>query len=232
MKRNFYLMFMALGILIAIQSCTPPPPTGKIVLQKTQFEPGEEIKINFTAEGNFGESPWIGIIPSEVKHGSEEENDANDLTYQYFTNMTEGEMTFNAPQEPGSYDFRMNSADGDGIEITSVTFTVVAPPPPPEGTALLLLNKTEFTAGEEIVVSYSAPESYEERAWIGIIPSDTPHGSEATNDGVDLAYEYLKKRTNGEIKFTAPSEPGAYDIRMHDSDSDGKEVASKSFVVK
>jgi len=140
-------------------------------------------------------------------------------------------MVFNAPEEPGSYDFRMNSADGKGIEITSVTFQVVAPPKV-EVAVMLLLNKTEFTPGEEIIVSFSAPAEFADKAWIGIIPSDTPHGSEATNDGVDLAYEYLKKRTTGEIKFTVPEQAGSYDIRMNDSNTDGKEVASKPFVVK
>jgi hypothetical protein len=31
--------------------------------------------------------------------------------------------------------------------------------------------------------------------------------------------------------FTAPSEPGEYDLRMHDTDSNGKEIASVSFKV-
>ena len=226
------MLSYAIGFTLLISACSAPPPAGKIILTKTEYNPGEEIKLNFTAEGTFGEKPWIGIIPSSVTHGNEEENDANDLAYQYFDGLAEGEMVFSAPEEPGSYDFRMNSADGAGVEVTSVTFKVIAPPPPPKSEALLLLNKTEFEAGEEIVVSFSAPEEFEDNAWIGIIPSDTPHGSEATNDGVDLAYQYLKKRTNGELKFTAPSEPGSYDIRMHDKDNDGNEVASKSFVVK
>lgn len=229
-KTNLMWSFFALT-LIFLQACSSPPPTGKIILEKSSYAPGEEIKINFVTEGTFGEKPWIGIIESSVLHGDEELNDANDLTYQHFDGLTEGEMVFTAPEKPGTYDFRMNSADEAGAEVTSVSFTVVVPPPI-EVEAILLLNKTEFEPEEEIVVSFSAPESFEENAWIGIIPSDAPHGSEATNDGVDLAYEYLKKRTKGEIKFLAPEKPGIYDIRMHDSDNDGKEVASKSFVVK
>ncbi len=232
MKKNFNLMlFLFAGLMIFVQSCTPPPPTGKIVLPKTEFKPGEEIKINFTTEGTFGEKPWIGIVESSVLHGDEVLNDANDLAYQYFDGKTEGEMVFIAPEKPRTYDLRMNSADKEGVEVTSVTFTVVAPPPPPS-TGQLLLNKTEFEAGEEIVVSFNASAEFKENAWIGIIPSDAPHGSEAENDKVDLAYQYLKNQTEGELKFTAPTEPGSYDMRMHDTDSNGKEFTSQTFVVK
>jgi len=75
------MLSLVFGIVFLFFACSPTPPTGKIMLDKTQFEPGEEIKINFTAEGTLGKNPWIGIIPSSVAHGDEAENDANDLTY-------------------------------------------------------------------------------------------------------------------------------------------------------
>ena len=57
-------------------------------------------------------------------------------------------------------------------------------------------------------------------------------GLEAENDQYDISYEYLEARTEGELSFTSPDQPGEYDFRMHNTDSsDGQEVASISFVV-
>jgi hypothetical protein len=81
-------------------------------------------------------------------------------------------------------------------------------------------------------VNFTAPASFEGNAWIGIIPSSVAHGSEAENDKHDLTYQYLNKKVAGTMTFTAPEKAGAYDFRMHDTDSDGKEVTSVSFTVK
>ena len=46
--------------------------------------------------------------------------------YQHLNNQTSGVLTFNAPTQAGTYDFRMNDTDDGsiGIEVASVTFTV------------------------------------------------------------------------------------------------------------
>jgi hypothetical protein len=95
----------------------------------------------------------------------------------------------------------------------------------------LSLNRDRYTPGEAIVVNFTAPASYPNDAWIGIIPAQVPHGSEAENDRHDLTYQYLQKRTSGSMTFTAPAAPGNYDLRLHDTDNNGKEVASVSFQV-
>ncbi|MFH1829846.1 MAG: Tudor-knot domain-containing protein [Pseudomonadota bacterium] len=86
--------------------------------------------------------------------------------------------------------------------------------------------------GEEITVEYKTPKGYKENAWIGIIPSNIEHGSEATNDKHDVAYTYLKGSTSGTFTFKAPIKPGSYDFRMHDTDAGGTEVASVTFRVE
>ena len=55
----------------------------------------------------------------------------------------------------------------DDAEQVENTRHEVAPPPPPPSTGMLLLNKTEFEAGEEIVVSFTASAEFEENAWVG-----------------------------------------------------------------
>lgn len=95
----------------------------------------------------------------------------------------------------------------------------------------LRLARDRYTPGEAIVVDFTAPGSYAGDAWIGIIPSQIPHGSEAENDRHDLTYQYLQKRTAGSMSFVAPAAPGNYDLRLHDTDNNGREVASVSFQV-
>lgn len=199
-------------------------------LDKTECLPGESIAVTFKAPGSYPEKAWIGIIPSTVPHGEEAVNDQNDVSFQYLQKQTAGTLTFNAPDVPGQYDVRMNDSDDNGKEVASVTFTVKAPPPP-EG-ASLKLDKMEFSPSESIQVSYTTPSGFAENAWVGIIPSNVEHGSEGTNDQHDLAYQHLAGRTRGTLTFTAPGQPGSYDFRLNDSDADGREVCSVTFVVK
>ena len=148
------------------------------------------------------------------------------MTYQYLNKRTSGELTFAAPTQPGSYDFRMNDRDDNGTEVASVTFRVGRKQP------TLRLEKNTFAPGETIRVSFTASPDFAANAWVGIIPSAVPHGSEAVNDQNDLTYQYLNKRTAGELTFAAPIQPGSYDFRMNDRDDNGKEVASVSFRVE
>lgn len=97
--------------------------------------------------------------------------------------------------------------------------------------ASLSLSRDRYAPGDAIVVNFKASAGYADNAWIGIIPSRVPHGSEAENDRHDLSYQYLKKRASGSMTFIAPKEAGDYDLRMHDSDNNGREVASVSFRV-
>ncbi|MCK4910123.1 MAG: hypothetical protein KAR83_00705 [Thermodesulfovibrionales bacterium] len=93
--------------------------------------------------------------------------------------------------------------------------------------ASLSIPGNSFQPDQEIVVTFSASSSYPSDAWVGIIASNVPHGSVSEKD----RFQYLNRRTSGTMTFSAPSSPGGYDLRMYDTDSGGKEVASVSFVV-
>ncbi|MFH1766516.1 MAG: hypothetical protein ABH826_00265, partial [Patescibacteria group bacterium] len=95
----------------------------------------------------------------------------------------------------------------------------------------LSLEKTSFEPGEMITVSFTALEDYDTYAWVGVIPADLEHGDEALNDQYDLEYKYLRNETEGTLTFTAPAQPGSYDLRMHSADSDGEEVTYVGFTV-
>jgi hypothetical protein len=223
MKRKAIIGLMGLVMIFLTSSAYAQ----RLWLDKYEFMPNEEIVVHFTAGAGFQDNAWIGIIPSEIEHGSEETNDKHDLTYQYLQGRTSGEFRFKAPPTPGSYDFRMHNADQDGYELASVTFRVT----PASVEASLRLEKQVFLPNEEIKVYFTAPKAFEQNAWIGIIPSEVQHGSEEVNDQNDVAYQYLQGKTTGFLTFVAPAQVGSYDFRMHNTDANGQEYASVTFQV-
>lgn len=99
----------------------------------------------------------------------------------------------------------------------------------PSGTLTLLTPTVRLN--EAVIVDFTAPVEYSKTAWIGVVPSDTPHGSEMAADKVDLSFSQIAKRTSGRIKLPGISKPGRYDVRFFDDDSLGFEVASVTVTV-
>jgi len=237
------VLIIAVACMAMLVSCSSKTETGKgtatggtgdgtgtLSLDKTEYKPGETINIQFTASPEFVRDAWIGVIPSDVPHGSEKECDLHDVTYNYIEGRTSGVMAFAAPRQPGSYDIRMFDTDEDGSEVASAGFEVVAGQT--GGASFLSLDAAKYGPGETIEVSFTAPAGFPDNAWVGIIPSDAPHGSEEECDRYDVSYLYLDGRTSGKLSFNAPEQPGRYDMRMFDTDDGGKEVASVSFEVE
>lgn len=218
---------LLIGLLL-VTGCA----ANSLEMKKTDYFTGEPVEVEFKASKDLASDAWVGIIPAEVPHGNEAVNDQHDLAYQYISKRVFGIMTFMAPETPGAYDMRMHDTDSDGKELASVRFSVRVDPALVNLQPALNLNKRVFAPGETIVVGFTAPKSYAQDAWVGIIPAHVPHGDEAVNDEYDMAFDYLHKRTRGTLEFQAPEEPGAYDLRMHDTDLNGREVASVSFEVQ
>ena len=230
MKKLFFILF--LGLTIVPAGLTGIAFAQTLTLDKANYNPGETITVTFTAPASFPDNAWVGIIPANVPHGSESTNDKYDLAYEYLKKRTSGSLTFKAPNAPGAYDVRMHDTDAGGKEVVSVSFTVGGGRTPPSSGLSLGIDRTMYKPGEQITVTFTAPDSFAENAWIGLIPANVPHGNETENDKFDLAYQYLQKKTSGLVAFQAPAQPGEYTVRMHDTDADGREVASISFTVK
>jgi len=114
-----------LSIAILISACGPSAPAGpSLVTDRDVYAPGETITVNFSAPAGLPTNAWVGIIPSNIPHGDEAQNDMYDLAYQYLNGTTSGSLVFSAPAEPGMYDFRMHDTDNNGKELASVSFTV------------------------------------------------------------------------------------------------------------
>ncbi len=206
-----------------------------LTLDKTVFTPNEKISVRFVANGNWSSDAWIGIVPSRIPHGSESVNDEHDVEYQFIENRSSGVMVFNPPGI-GRWDIRMHDNDSEGRETAYISFTVnnsdmVINNELPHAEATLVLNKTEFSPGEKIRVSFTAPRHWSSDAWIGILPSHIPHGSEAVNDEYDVEYQFIENRASGVMVFNSPGS-GQWDLRMNDNDSEGREITSVSFHVQ
>lgn len=106
-------------------------------------------------------------------------------------------------------------------------------PEPIEFDGSITLDKSDYTPEEAIVVSLTVNTPVDETAWVGIIPSETPHGLEVESDAVDISYEYLTNMTDGQITLVAPAAPGQYDVRLFNSDNEriGVELAFVSITV-
>ena len=90
-------------------------------LDKTSFNPGEQIEVHFTAPSSFKSTAWVGIVPSEMSANEYK----YDFPYKPLNRMTAGVLTFAAPVTPGSYDVRMNDVgENNGQDVASITFTV------------------------------------------------------------------------------------------------------------
>ncbi len=97
----------------------------------------------------------------------------------------------------------------------------------------LKTNKDTYKSEEPIIVTVEWTGTPADDAWVGIIPADVPHGDEKLNDEYDLEYYYIANVSSGdEITFETYLEPGDYTMRVHDTDSDGIELASYDFKVK
>ncbi len=93
-------------------------------------------------------------------------------------------------------------------------------------------DKPKYAPNEEIVVTFSINTPLADDAWVGIVPSDTPHGSESENDAVDIAFAYMRDAQDGLIILEAPYDAGNYDIRLFSTDADGVELDSIFIIVE
>lgn len=230
----FVLAMVGIGIFFALRGgVTPVEPETEITLDKETYEPGEEMEVEYTVVEDLKSGAWIGIMDSDTPHGDEDDGDAADISWQYLYGDQEATITLYAPWYEGEYDVRIyDTEDAGGVELGYVSFTVEEPEETPIGENDLLIAKTTYAPGDDILVSYTTDGTLDSSAWIGVIPSDIEHGDEATNDMYDTDYEYLSG-TSGFVTLTAPDEPGEYDIRMNSGDSTGSvEVAYISFTVE
>ena len=128
-------------------------PSAEVWLEQTSYFPGASIAVNFKTPGALGDSAWIGVVASDIPHGSSRENDRHDVSYVYVRGRAEGTATVSGPRQPGSWDVRLHdSTDSDGNEIAFASFEVVLP------TGNLELGQTAYKPGETVMVRFTVSE--------------------------------------------------------------------------
>jgi hypothetical protein len=187
------------------------------------YDAGEEFKARFQATADFGPYAKVMMVPASAPHGDETETTPFGTAEKYMNQKTEGELTFNAPHDPGTYELRMYDRDG-GDEVAAVAFDVWAPEPG------LYLNRDTFFTGDKIPFAFRALGSFGEYASVLLMPVSAPHGDENEAYRSAKEYCYLNKRTEGNDVFIGPNETGQYALRMYDRDG-GKEVATATVTI-
>ena len=100
-----------------------------------------------------------------------------------------------------------------------------------EVVASLTTDATQVKTGEAVNIKFVSMFHFHPNSWVGIVPSDVPHGFEGVNAAkVKGKRFFLRHMETGEFELKAPKNPGKYDLRMNDISS-GREVASFSFEV-
>lgn len=110
-----------IGELIRLDAATSLKIT-ELTLSTTEYKVGDNIEITgqLDAEG-FGNEAWIGVVPSGVSHGDDEQNDTYDTDYDYLDLLENGKFTLAIPETAGNYDLRI--CDGT-VEVAYMTFVV------------------------------------------------------------------------------------------------------------
>jgi hypothetical protein len=155
---------------------------------------GYDVQVHWSAPAGHGSTDYVGLYAVGA--------DNHDyLAYKYLSTSTAGELIFAAPSPPGRYEFRILLDDN------------YAEPIPPEHAPLLVgsyslsLERPVVAPGRSFSVDWTAPSDHSEYDWIGIFPLRFP------NYGY-LSYQYLTKDNLGTFSFTAPTTPGAYELRV------------------
>jgi len=204
----------------------PESQTGQVFLTLLNSDngiylPNSTIEFEYEVEeGLLKGSPWIGIIPSDIKHGDETENDKYDLTYQYISSNKD-KISLNAPSKEGFYDLRLHDSDFNGKELGYISFEVKDEV---ETLPIITTNQEVYKPGEEIKVTYKNAPAKTTRDWIGVY-------RESSDESGYLSWQYLDGNTEGELSFIAPRDEGEYNLRMFDDDSYNAIAISEIFSV-
>lgn len=84
---------------------------------------------------------------------------------------------------------------------------------------------------EKFVFTMDWEASDESTAWIGLVPSDTPHGNASKEENPAFMMD-LNEITENKAELTIPEDyEGLYDIRVYDNAENGKEKAYMTIVI-
>lgn len=199
----------------------------ELATDKTDFAPGEAINVRFAGMSGDDED-YVSVAIAGSVNGSA-------WSYVYTGGRREGSVTLLAPTTPGAYELRAFFREDESVLRASMPITVggsapvqevvtpaeesveeaaivpqevVVPPtgePSPDARATLALDKTTYAPGEAIVVTYAGMfgDQYD---YISIAIAGSANAFSWT-------YIYTGGLREGSVTLTAPTAPGAYEVR-------------------
>ena len=102
----------------------PTELDGSMSLDKSTYQPGEEINVSLVINTPLADDAWIGVIPADTPHGLEQDGDNTYISYAWVYALADDTITLYAPDVAGSYDVRLYNSDNQGVEVASIPFTV------------------------------------------------------------------------------------------------------------
>jgi Ca-activated chloride channel family protein len=166
---------------------------------------------SWTAPTGRPATDWVGLFAVGTPNTSY-------IAWGYTGGAMSGSLPFTAPANGGRYEFRYFLNDGFTSAATSNTVLVSAP-----GFALTA-NPTAITAGGSFTASWTAPSGRPATDWIGL------YAVGAANNSY-LAWGYTGGATSGNLAFTAPAQPGQYEVRYLLNDGYVSATASNPITV-
>lgn len=221
---------------------TIPLPDGLVngITQATDKN-GEAMLISTTAEfegltfAQFIDAMHASLISQGFVYSGAPGEEAPDTTVANFMPMV-------IYTHPDGYQFSMMGDDSgailsllkadEGSMGGSNGKTAVVIPTTLDGS--MNVDKSSYSVGEAIEVTLVINTPLADDAWVGIVPSDTPHGLESDNDAADVTYAYVSNAVDGKVILYAPNEAGSYDVRLLNTDNgvNGVELSSITITVK
>ena len=161
---------------------------------------GTEFEVTWTGPDN--DRDYLTLVPSDAEEGS----------YAQYRYTREGStLRFTAPIEAGNYELRYQSDGTTGL-IARAPLTVI-------GSEITLEVPAEVEAGKPFEIMWTGPGGNQD--YLTVVPA-------AASDGTYNQYRYT--RDGSSLSFTAPIEPGQYEVR-YQSDREGGVFARQAFTV-
>lgn len=205
---RFFNAFLASAVSLAAEKTVPFTVSTEatadgvwLSLDRRTYAPKDTITASYSGVSRAlaNNRAWIGI----AKAGAAPEGY---LSFAYVKRGS-GTLTFEAPVEAGDYELRFYDkllANSESlVSGKTVPFTVA------NADVAIVLNRTSYTAGEPIVVTYAGipARDIEDQAWIALAKAGSAANRYFTCD-------YLRQES-GTVTLTCPAEPGEYELRYY-----------------
>lgn len=99
----------------------PPVERASIKLAEgASIAPGGTLKVDFAVPLGFEKKAWIGIVPSQIEHGSAATNAAAELGREDLEGRAKGTVELVLPADSGSYDVRLNNGEKEVASLSTL----------------------------------------------------------------------------------------------------------------